>query len=34
MAHFDTNFLRCGAKLATINTADFQPFVRHGLTVA
>jgi len=24
--------LRCRARLATINTADFQPFVQHGLT--
>lgn len=23
--------IRCGAKLATINTPDFQPFVQHGL---
>jgi len=23
--------IRCGAKLATINRADFQPFVPHGL---
>jgi predicted nucleic acid-binding protein len=26
--------IRCGAKLATINTSDFQPFVQHGLTLA
>jgi len=26
--------IRCGAKLATINTPDFQPFVPHGLTLA
>ena len=26
--------VRCGAKLATINTADFQPFVQHGLVLA
>ena len=26
--------IRCGAKLATINTSDFQPFVRHGLALA
>jgi predicted nucleic acid-binding protein len=26
--------IRCGAKLATINTPDFQPFVRHGLVLA
>jgi predicted nucleic acid-binding protein len=25
--------IRCGAKLATINAADFQPFVRHGLVL-
>ncbi len=25
--------VRCGAKLATINTADFQPFVQHGLAL-
>lgn len=23
--------IRCGAKLATINVSDFQPFVSHGL---
>lgn len=23
--------IRCGAKLATSNTADFQPFLAHGL---
>ena len=26
--------IRCGAKLATINTPDFQPFVQHGLVLA
>jgi predicted nucleic acid-binding protein len=26
--------IRCGAKLATINAADFQPFVPHGLVLA
>jgi hypothetical protein len=26
--------IRSGAKLATINTADFQPFVPHGLVLA
>jgi predicted nucleic acid-binding protein len=26
--------IRCGAKLATINTPDFQPFVQHGLALA
>ena len=26
--------IRCGAKLATINTGDFQPLVPHGLTLA
>lgn len=26
--------IRCGAKMATLNTADFQPFVPHGLTLA
>jgi predicted nucleic acid-binding protein len=26
--------IRCGAKLATINTPDFQPFVPHGLALA
>jgi predicted nucleic acid-binding protein len=26
--------IRCGAKLATINAADFQPFVQHGLVLA
>jgi predicted nucleic acid-binding protein len=26
--------MRCGAKLATINTPDFQPFVQHGLVLA
>lgn len=25
--------IRCGAKLATINTVDFQPFVQHGLAL-
>lgn len=25
--------IRCGAKLATINTTDFQPFVQHGLSL-
>ena len=26
--------IRCGARLATINAADFQPFVPHGLVLA
>jgi predicted nucleic acid-binding protein len=26
--------IRCGAKLATVNTADFQPLVRYGLVLA
>jgi predicted nucleic acid-binding protein len=26
--------IRCGARLATINTTDFQPFVQHGLALA
>ena len=26
--------IRCGAKMATINQVDFQPFVKHGLTLA
>lgn len=26
--------IRCGAKLATINSADFQPLVPHGLILA
>jgi predicted nucleic acid-binding protein len=26
--------IRCGAKLATINSADFQPLVQHGLILA
>jgi predicted nucleic acid-binding protein len=26
--------IRCGAKLATINQADFQRFVQHGLLLA
>jgi predicted nucleic acid-binding protein len=26
--------IRCGAKLATINTPDFQPFVQYGLALA
>jgi predicted nucleic acid-binding protein len=26
--------IRCGAKLATINLPDFQPFVPHGLVLA
>lgn len=25
--------IRCGAKLATINAADFQPFIQLGLTL-
>jgi predicted nucleic acid-binding protein len=25
--------IRCGAKLATINVADFQPFIPHGLVL-
>jgi hypothetical protein len=25
--------IRCGAKLATVNTGDFQAFVQYGLTV-
>ena len=25
--------IRCGAKLATINASDFQPFIKHGLTL-
>jgi predicted nucleic acid-binding protein len=25
--------IRCGATLATINSADFQPFVQHGLVL-
>jgi predicted nucleic acid-binding protein len=25
--------IRCGARMATINAADFQPFVKHGLTL-
>ena len=25
--------IRCGAKLATLNTADFHPFVPHGLAL-
>ncbi len=24
----------CGAKLATVNTSDFQPFIQHGLALA
>jgi predicted nucleic acid-binding protein len=26
--------IRCGAKLATINTHDFQPFIAYGLALA
>jgi predicted nucleic acid-binding protein len=26
--------IRCGAKLATINTGDFRPLVQHGLVLA
>ncbi|MEO6036373.1 MAG: PIN domain-containing protein [Verrucomicrobiota bacterium] len=26
--------IRCGAKLATINSADFQPLIQHGLVLA
>ena len=26
--------IRCGAKLATLNAGDFQPFTRHGLVLA
>jgi len=26
--------IRCGAKLATINTGDFQPLTQHGLVLA
>jgi predicted nucleic acid-binding protein len=26
--------IRCGVQLATANTADFQPFVTHGLVLA
>jgi predicted nucleic acid-binding protein len=26
--------IRCGARLATINTADFQPFGQYGLALA
>jgi len=26
--------IRCGAKLATINSNDFQPLVQHGLVLA
>jgi predicted nucleic acid-binding protein len=25
--------IRCGARMATINAADFQPFTKHGLTL-
>jgi predicted nucleic acid-binding protein len=26
--------IRCGARLATLNIADFQPFIPHGLALA
>ena len=26
--------IRCGARLATVNTSDFRPFVQHGLALA
>jgi predicted nucleic acid-binding protein len=26
--------IRCGAKVATLNTPDFQPHVKHGLSLA
>jgi predicted nucleic acid-binding protein len=26
--------IRCGARLATINATDFQPFAQHGLVLA
>jgi predicted nucleic acid-binding protein len=26
--------IRCGAKLATINAVDFQPFIQYGLALA
>ena len=26
--------LRCGARVATVNVEDFQPFTAHGLTLA
>jgi predicted nucleic acid-binding protein len=26
--------IRCSARLATLNTPDFQPFVQHGLVLA
>jgi predicted nucleic acid-binding protein len=26
--------IRCGAKLATVNQADFQRFAQHGLLLA
>src|SRR5580658_578300 len=26
--------IRCGAKMATVNTADFQPFLPYGLVLA
>jgi predicted nucleic acid-binding protein len=26
--------IRCSAKLATVNTSDFKPFVQHGLVLA
>jgi predicted nucleic acid-binding protein len=26
--------IRCGAKLATVNTTDFRPFASHGLSLA